>query len=185
MTDASSTSLPCGDVIGAWSQTVNGLRARLVTSGSKPDRSALDITLEIENVSDQPIEMHWTGYIPLGFASFRLDDTQGKDIEPAWRFGGNAPSGDVRAIFRPKKTIRYDVHRGAFVPTMGNRALRIGAFWGRELPGDGTKRFLRATITAGPAHRNASAYEGNDLVHDPPPARVFAGTLEVPAVCVD
>jgi hypothetical protein len=187
MTDSSSTSRPCGDINGAWSPVVNGLRARLVTSGSKPDRSALDITLEIENVGGEPIELAWSGYIPLGFASFRLDDEQGRDIEPAWRFPGNAPGGDVRALFRANKTVRYEVHRGAFVTMMGKRALRIGAFWGRELPTDGTNRFLRATITGGSPHDGdlRYAYEGNDLVRDPPRARLFIGNLDVPPVCVD
>jgi hypothetical protein len=182
---APSTSPPCGDVTGAWSQVVGGLRARLVTSGSKPDRSALDITLEIENVGGDAIELPWSGYVPLGFATFRLDDAQGNDIEPAWRFGGNSPSGDVRAIFRPKKTMRYDVHRGTFVTMMGKRALRVGAFWGRELPTDGSKRFLRATITAGAPHPNAPAYEANEIVPDPPNSRVFSGTLEIPPVCIE
>jgi len=164
---------------------VSSLRARLVTTGSQPDLSALDITLEIENVGSEPVELSWSGYIPMGFATFRLDDPQGHDIEPEWRFGGNSPSGDVRAIFRANKTIRYHVHSGAFVTMMGKRALRIGAFWGRELPGDGSKRFLRATVTAGLPHPDAFAYEGTDLVRDPPRARAFVGTLEVPAICIE
>ena len=182
-----TTSASCGDAVGSWSPVVSGLRARLVTSGSKADRSALDVALEIENVSGEVIDLSWTGSIPLGFATFRLEDTQGKDVEPDWRFGGNSPTGDARALFRAKKTVRYDIHRGAFVTMMGKRALRIGAFWGRELPSDGSKRFLRAVVSASP-HRGGApdvAYEGSELVRDPPPARAFAGTLEVPAVCLE
>ena len=187
MPSSPSTSRPCGDVTGAWSPVVSGLRARLVTSGSIRDRSALDITLEIENVSADMIDLSWTGSIPLGFARFHLDDASGKDIEPAWRFGGNELTGDVRAIFRPHQTVRYRIHRGAFVTMMGKRALRIGAFWGRELPTDGSKRFLRATLTGGPPHAKAIpyAYEGDDLVRDPPSARPFSAALDVPPVCVD
>ncbi len=176
---------PCGDVVGAWSPVVSGLRARLVTSGSTPDRSALDVTLEVENTGDEAAELSWSGPIALGFAKFRLDDGQGNDVEPAWAFGGNELTGDVRAIFRAKKTVRYDVHRGAFARMSGKRALRIGAFWGRELPTDGSRRFLGATITAGPRHADAPVYEGSDIVRDPPRTRAFAGTIAVPAVCVD
>ncbi len=177
----------CQDVVGAWSPIVNGLRARLTTSGSKPDGSALDITLEVENVGSEAVEISWTGVLPLGFASFRLDDARGTDIEPEWRFGGNAPSGEARALFRARSTQRYEVHRGAFVTMTGKRALRIGAFWGRELPTDGQKRFLRATLAAGPPHVNAPdhAYEGTAVVLKPPPARAFVGPLEVPAVCIE
>lgn len=185
MTDAAPVSAGCGDVVGAWSPVVNGLRARLVTTGSKPDHSALDVALEIENVGGDVIELPWSGDVGLGFATFRLDDAQGKDIEPAWRFGGNSFTGDVRAIFRPKKTIRYDVHRGAFATMNGKRALRIGAFWGRELPNDGSRRFLGATITAGTPKPDAPAYEGVEIVRDPPRAKVFSGTLQVPAVCIE
>ncbi|HEY8080060.1 MAG TPA: hypothetical protein VIF62_38280 [Labilithrix sp.] len=186
MTSSSAAaSPPCGDVVGAWSPVVSGLHARLVTFGSNRDRSALDVVLEIENVGSDAIELPWSGRIALGFAKFRLDDARGNDVEPAWAFGGNEFTGDVRAIFRPKKTIRYDVHRGAFESMSGKRALRIGAFWGRELPSDGSKRFLHATLTAGSPHADAIAYEGNDLVRDEPHARAFAGTIEVPAVCID
>jgi len=158
----------------------------LVTSGSKPDRSALDVVLEIENVANEAVELSWTGYIPLGFASFRLEDAQANDVEPSWRFGGNAPSGNARALFRKNQTIRYDIHRGPFTPMMGKRALRIGTFWGRELPTDGTSRSLRATITGAAAiQSDAATYEGVDSVSTPPPARAFVGTLDIPAVCIE
>jgi hypothetical protein len=182
----SSSTVACGDVVGAWSSTVNGLRGRIVTSGSKPDRSSLDIFLELENVSGQePIELHFTGTLPLGFIAFRLDDAAGTDREPDWRFGGNAPTGEARALFPAGQVIRYSVHRGTFVSMMGKRALRIGAFWGRELPSDSSKRFLRAVITAGPTHPDAVTYAGDELVRTPPRARVWSGTLDVPGVCID
>lgn len=184
---ADASSVPCGNVVGAWSMVVNGLRARLVTSESKPDRSALDIDLEVENVSPQePIELHWTGYVTLGFATFRLEDAAGSDAEPPWRFAGNSAAGPTRGLFPAGKVIRYVVHRGPFATMNGRRALRIGAFWGRELPSDGSKPFfLRAVVTAGPTHSNAPTYEGDQLVRTPAPARVWTGTLEIPAVCIE
>lgn len=184
---ARTASAACGDATGAWSAPVSGLRARLVSSGSKPDRSALDIALEIENVSGEAVDLSWSGAIPTGFTRFRLDDAQGNDLEPDWRFGGNEPTGDTRALFPAKKTIRYDIHKGAFTMMMGRRALRIGAFWGRELPSDGSKRLLRATIAASASRVAASdfGYEGTELVRSPPPARAFTGTLEVPPLCIE
>lgn len=166
---------------------MDGLRARWVTAGSKPDHSALDITLEIENVSPEAVDLAFTGYIPLGFTTFRLDDAQGHDIEPDWRFGGNSPTGDSRALFRAGQTVRYSIHRGAFPMMANKRALRIGAFWGRELPSDGTKRFLRAVVHGSTRtdHTPDFAYEGNELVRNPPTARSFTGALEIPAVCVE
>jgi len=178
------SSTTCGDVEGAWSPVVSGLRGRLVTSGSKPDHSALRIVLELENVSDQgPLEIHWMGDVHLGFATFRLDDAAGNDIEPPWRLGGNAPSGNIRAFLPPAKVVRYDVHGGPFETMMGGRILRIGAFWGRQLPSDGSRRFLRGQVTGAPALDGAIAYEGNAPAAMPR-GRVWIGRLELPAVCI-
>lgn len=172
----------CGDVVGAWSSVVDGLRARLVTSGSKPDKSSLRIVLEIENVSDQPLEIHWDG-LYLGFQTFRLEDATGNDVEPPWRLPGNAPSGKVRAVFPPAKVVTYELHRGPFEKMKDARILRIGAFWGREL--DGSRRLLRSKVMGVPKLEGAAAYEGQELATNVPPGRVWTGPLEVPGVCVE
>lgn len=175
--------MACHEGLGAWSETVDGLRARLVTSAAS--RDGVDVDLEVENVSGAPLEVHWTGDLPLGFVQFHLDDAAGRDVEPGWRFGGNAPSGSVRSVFLPGKSVRYAVHHGAFGKMASARTIRIGAFWGRELPSDGSRRFLRGVIAAGPTHPEAPAYAGNEPAVKPPPARAWTGPLQVPAVCLE
>jgi hypothetical protein len=182
---ATDASAPCGDVVGAWSPVVSGLRARLVTSGSQADHSALHIVLEVENVSGHgPLAVDWEGYIPFGFVTFRLEDAAGTDREPAWALGGNSPSGKIRAIFPPNKVVSYVIHDSTFGSMMGGRILRIGAFWGRELPSNGSRRFLRARVTGSPALVAAVTYEGEEPAATSTPASVWVGSLDVPLVCI-
>lgn len=174
---------PCAVGPGSWSPTVDGLRARLVTTNAS--REGVDVDLEVENTSGAAVELHWTGNLPLGFAELHLDDAAGRDVVPDWRFVGNSPSGDVRSVFPSGQTVRYAVHRGPFGKMGAARTMRIGAFWGRELPGGGEKRFLRATITAGGAHPTAPAYLGAEPAAKAAAGRAWSGALQVPAVCIE
>lgn len=179
-----SPSKACGDTVGAWSSVVDGLRGRLVTSGSKPDHSALRIVLELENKSGRPLDLHWTGN-HLGFATFRLEDEAGKDPEPGWRLGGNEATGNLRATLSETAPTTYVVHDGPFGSMNGGRILRIGAFWGRELPGGGARRSLRAVVVGGPANPDAAPLAGSASAPTTARGRPWTGRLELPPVCVE
>lgn len=187
----------CGDVVGTWSEPVDGLRGRLLTSGSQADRSSLRVEVELENVGTTPLAIHWDGYVSLGYATFRLDDEAGAEVpEPDWRLGGNAPGGSLREVIPVAETVRHVVG-DVFARFNDGRILRIGAFWGREMPTDGSRRFLRAQLS-GRAPRPddllvqpGEGEEGGTTVGAPPgpsaqtEARAWIGPLEIPAVCVD
>lgn len=128
---------------GAWSATAGDVRGRLVRSGDR-------IELELENASQQPHELRWDG-THLGFATFRLDDASGVEVpEPSWRYGGNEMVGS-QSLQLPPGTTRVVIGDPIYGSMMGHRTIRIGAFWGRELPDDGSPRFLRARVAADPA----------------------------------
>lgn len=82
----------CGDTVGAWSAPVDGLRARLITSGARADRAALQVDLEVEAVAG-PRAIHWTGMLDLGYVSFALDEAAGAPVAAALAWGGNGPGG--------------------------------------------------------------------------------------------
>ena len=183
----------CGDVVGEWSGVVDGLRGRLITSGSHPDRSALRVTVELENVSGQgPIEINWSGRPNLGFVTLRLEDATGAEVpEPPWRLGGNEAVGDIRELIPATGNVRHDAADNVFDRLGGERILRIGAFWARPMPADGSRRYLRAIATG-------HAPTGNEALFDPadggvvrsaspgdPRGRVWLGPLSLPAVCID
>lgn len=185
-TRASASATACGDVVGAWSSVVNGLRGRLVTSGSRRDRLALRVVIELENDSGSLLEIDWTGRIHVGFATFHLEDEHRKEVpEPGWQFGGNeAASGQLRTPLAPTGVAQRVVGDKVLLPFNGGRAIRIGAFWGRDMPTDGSRRFLRATVRGGPLLPDALAYEGDSFVEKAPRGRAWVGALELPAVCI-
>jgi hypothetical protein len=183
----------CGDVVGEWSGVVDGLRGRLITSGSRADRTALRVTVELENVSGQgPLEINWSGRPNLGFVTFRLEDATGADVpEPPWRLGGNEAVGDIRELIPPTGTVRHDVAENVFERFGAERILRIGAFWARPMPADGSRRFLRAIATGHvPTGSEALLDRAEGGVVRPaspsdPRGRVWLGSLTIPAVCID
>ena len=77
---------------------MDGLRARLVIAGGAEDGTPLSMMIEIENISDEALDIHWSGP-PHGFSTFRLDDANGAEVpEPPWRLGGNEAVGAFRAL---------------------------------------------------------------------------------------
>lgn len=182
----------CGDTVGAWSAPVDGLRARLITSGARPDRAALQVALEIEPVAG-PRTIHWTGMLDLGYVTFALDDAAGAPVPAALAWGGNGPGGSFAEVI--PGAVRHRVASNLFVPVDGRRLVRIGAFGGGwPMATDGAPRRLRARVTGAPP----AADEFEAYVVDPavgslgarpaataPAAPAWVGTLEVPAVCVD
>ncbi|MBL8623677.1 MAG: hypothetical protein JNK64_20380 [Myxococcales bacterium] len=183
----------CGDTVGAWSAPVDGLRARLITSGARADRAALQVALEIEPVAG-PRTIHWTGMLDLGYVTFALDDAAGAPVPAALAWGGNGPGGSFREALPAR--VRHLVATNLFVPVDGRRLVRIGAFGGGwPMATDGTSRRLRARVTgAAPASDELEAYVVDPAVGslgarvvgaDAAAAPAWVGTLDVPAVCVD
>ncbi len=184
---------PCGDTVGAWSAPVDGLRARLITSGARADRASLQVALELEPVAG-PRAIHWAGMLELGYVTFALDDAAGAPVAAVLAWGGNGPSGSFREALRGP--VRHLVASNLFVPVDGQRLVRIGAFGGGwPMATDGTSRRLRARLTgAAPAPDELEAYVVDPAVVSlgarvvgadaaAPPA--WIGALDVPAVCVD
>lgn len=170
---------------------VDGLRARFVTSGSRPDGASLAVHLELDNVSNENIELAWNGYA-LAFAAIRLTDAQGRELPaPGWAFGGNEMSGPMSMVVPAGRTVRVVVANNLIVPMMGRRAARIGAFYGRELPPNGATALLAATLAPSVSHRGRSSRVEASLapVARAPRAaartRLFRGSIVVPPVCVD
>lgn len=180
----------CGDVTGPWSSAVDGLRARFVTSGSRPDGSSLAVHLELENLSRENIELAWSG-TSLAFAAIRLTDAQGRELPaPGWAFGGNEFTGAMSLLVPAGRTARVVVASNLIAPMMGRRAVRIGAFYGRELPTNGTTAMLAATIAPSASRQGRSSRVEVTLVpitgtiRPASRTRRLRGTIVVPPVCV-
>jgi hypothetical protein len=178
------------DVVGAWSDVVGDLRGRLVTSTSRPDRSALRVCLDLENLGATPLEIHWSGKTRLGFVTFRLDDQAGVEVpEPDWSFGGNEYIGDCYAVV-PAGAVRFEVAANLFEEFCGRRVVRIGTFWAREMPSDGSRRFLCAQVTGERARRADHMASGDGRSLPPGDARstlrgrAWKASLDVPGVCI-
>ena len=181
----------CGATTGAWSAAVDGLRARLVRAGGPEDGTPLSlaIEIEIENISGEALDIHWSGP-PHGFSTFRLDDEDGAEVpEPPWRLGGNEAVGDFRAYIAPHSAVRTEV-QGIITRFDDAPIVRIGAFWARELPAVG-RRILHAAIAGGaPAANEVLVVRGEDgtvirqVEPTDPVGRTWTGPLDVPGVCV-
>jgi hypothetical protein len=181
----------CGDTVGAWSAPVDGLRARLITSGARADRAALRVDLEVEAVAG-PRAIHWVGMLDLGYATFALDDAAGATVAAALAWGGNGPGGAFREVV--PGAVRHLVATNLFVASEGRRLIRIGAFGGGwPMPTDGAPRYLRARVTgAAPGPDELEAYVVDPAIGslgargaDTEPAPAWVGALDVPAVCVE
>lgn len=154
------------------------------------------VTLELENVSEQPLEIHWTGRADAGFATFALDDPSGTEVpEPDWEFGGNEATGVLRVFLAPTSITRHQVPVGVHARPDGVFVVRVGAFWGREIPAADPRAYLRARVTGAPPSDEEtfpvelSEEDGSALarVASPtdPRGRPWIGSLELPGVCVD
>jgi len=178
MRDDASVSEPsaeCEGGTGAWSEAVDGLRGRIVFSETEPH-----VVIEFENVS--AIALHWDGSPSVGFATFALRDGEGNEPMPDWAFGGNEIGGSLALAIPPSSSLERDA-MSSFVTGPGGetRVLRIGAFWGRAMPEDGSPRYLSARVVS-------RAPASGDRTEDGAPiggATPWTGTLEVPAVCID
>lgn len=185
----------CADQQGAWSSTTGGLRARLVSSGTRPDRSALAVSLELENtLADATLELHWLGGLEAGFFTPRLALPDGREVPPpGWAFGGNQPVGRMVLRVAPRSTVRVLVAPNLYTRFMNGRALRVGAFWGRAMPSDGSTRLFGGTV-AGAAPPSEQEFElrteyGSEVAREarpaPPNARAWVANLAVPGLCVE
>ena len=112
--------------------------------------------------------------------------------EPGWGFGGNEASGSLYETVSASSVVRHEVPT-EFSTMSGKRVLRIGAFWGRELPSDGSQRFLRATVVGRAPEaddlwvRFGEGDEGTRVGAAPtePPGRAWTGSVDLPGVCID
>lgn len=180
----------CGDVIGAWSAPVDGVRARLVTTRAAGVRG---VSLDVENTGGEPRELRWLGYLDAGFATFRLLDGAGHEPPPVLAWGGNALGGALREVLPVGRAVRHVIGRDLVVVSQGRRLVRIGAFGGGwELPADGAPRFLAARLASDPSVSPTLRLEVDPerelSTHpdaEPPHGRPWAGPLDVPPVCVD
>lgn len=193
-TAAAATAGRCGNVAGAWSPPVNGLRARLITSDSRADRSALRIVLELENVSPRALEIHWRGRPDAGFARPHLDDASHTEVPVAGVvFGGNEMTGSMRAPIAVHGVLRATVADNAFQRIGGIRHVRVGSFWSRQMPTDGSPRFFRMRIegdSADPAgetvlETGATGASVAVRANRAPTGEAWRGAIDVPSVCVD
>ncbi|MDP3276704.1 MAG: hypothetical protein Q8Q09_16010 [Deltaproteobacteria bacterium] len=165
-------SVRCGDVAGAWSESVGGLRGRVITSGSRADGSALRVTLELHNESvAERVTLRWAGRPEVGFVVPDLEDAQGASVpEPAWRLPGNEFGVNGVRHIAPGQTVALDFAGNLFERGGLGRIVRIGAFWAREMPLGGPQRYLRLRV---PQAVGTTA------------GRAWTGPLVLPRVCVD
>ncbi len=193
-THAAANARRCGNVVGEWSPPVDGLRARLITSDSRADHSALRIVIELENVSPRVLEIHWRGRPDIGFARPHLDDASHTEVPVAGMvFGGNEMTGSMRAPIAVHGVLRAIIAQNAYQRIGGIRHLRIGSFWSRQMPTDGSPRFFRVRIEgdapdpAGEAVLETDATGASVAVQAPhaPTGDAWRGAIDVPAVCVD
>lgn len=143
-------------VMGDWSETVNGLRGRLVSSenvGSNGKGKAV-IYLELQNVSDvlNPMEIYIdTSHSPL---HFELKDASG--MSPTLPKGNYATDEWIPNSFwlhlPMDSTLRFRVSRkGPFsYPNVGLAIAVPGNFW--IIPNDASKNyFLSASFSINPS----------------------------------
>ena len=179
----------CG--VGGWSEVVDGLRGRLVASS---DDGALRLSVELENVSPEALEIHWTGRNDVGFASFELEDENGAEVpEPEWRFGGNELCGVFRELLAPLSVVVHRVPITVFARQDDVRVVRIGAFWGRELPSVTARASIGARVSgSAPSEEDtlvaALSEDGTVSVRiatsSDPRGRPWLGVLQIPSVCI-
>ncbi|MCB9595477.1 MAG: hypothetical protein H6719_22340 [Sandaracinaceae bacterium] len=187
---ATATPAPCRDVTGEWSSPVDGLRGRLVTSGASASHDALRLTVELENVSDHDLSIHWDGRPSLGFVAFALDDADGVEVpEPPWALGGNEPGGSLFTVVPAGATARHALP-DVLDTFDGGRIFRIGTFWARQMPDDGSRWTVRARVTGRAASANdlvVRVDEAGDTIIDgdtgDSAASPWIGPLDLPGVC--
>jgi hypothetical protein len=135
---------------GAWSSTVDGLRARLVTTPTTDasKRAQLEIWLEIENVSDTDggIPLPW-GYVG-DMLQFVVEDGAGKAVAGAG-VGGSHASGPPYVVALPVgATLRVPISKGAYEYPQGSKIyFRPLTFQAWDLPAKRGKWTLRATLS--------------------------------------
>jgi hypothetical protein len=168
---------------GAWSPIVDGLRARMIREAA-PSSNGPRLAIEVENTSSEPREIYWLGRPSLGYVTFRLFEGAREVGEPDWRFGGNEPGGSMRESLAPGSTIRRSID-AAYTDMNGKRALRIGAFWGREVPEKGAQ--LGGVLRGGPADPKAMTLNQDRVVAPDtiPHGRAWLGSIEIPPIPIE
>lgn len=135
---------------GAWSSTVEGLRARLVTTPTvdASKRVQVEIWLEIENVSDTDggIPLPW-GYVG-DMLQFVVEDDAGKAVTGAG-VGGSYASGAPYVVALPVgATLRVPVSKGAYeYPQAGKIYFRPLTFQAWDVPAKHPKWTLRGKLS--------------------------------------
>jgi hypothetical protein len=176
-TVAFETRGECEGGAGAWSEAVDGLRGRVVFSDTEPH-----LVIELENVSAQPIALHWDGSPSVGFATFALRDGAGNEPMPDWAFGGNEMTGSLALVLPAGARNTRDAMASFSTGLAGEtRVLRIGAFWGRALPDDGSPRYLSARVVSRAPGAGDTTEDGSAITGATP----WTSALELPAVCID
>jgi hypothetical protein len=149
----------------------------------------LRVELEIENTADQARAVHWNG-ASLGMATFQLSLPDGTEVPPPdWAWGGNEPTGPSRRVIPAHSSVKILVGDNIFAPFGGRRALRIGAFWGREMPSDGSSRRLGARLEGHAPVKDEAIIDASDTEQradaTEPPGHAWQSRLDVPPVCIE
>lgn len=159
---------------GNWSPTVEGIRARLVstptTDASK--RTQVEIWLEVENVSDTDggIPLPW-GYVG-DMLQFTVEDDAGKVVQGAGVGGSYASGGPYLVALPVGATLRVPVSKGAYeYPAGGKIYFRPLTFQAWDLPVKHPKWTLKAKLSPHPMDK------GTKL-----PSRAWTKPLELPKI---
>jgi hypothetical protein len=159
---------------GDWSETLQGVRGRLVVWHAKTSDGTrqLGIGVEIENLSGTlgPIPIWWTEMADM--LDFSLEDDAGKVI-PMFGFPGNHMTPLPHWFeLESGSTVRFTVSTDAYeYPSSKRVFLRPITFQGWDLTGMAHRKLaIRATFRTQPAKE--------------PRRRAWTGPLALPAVAV-
>jgi hypothetical protein len=147
---------------GAWSETVNGLRGRLLTTRGKDfvGTHIVDVYLELKNVSDvgNPMEIYFDQF---GSLKSDVTDVGGKPLKQPPNAASIASPGPFWLSIPWDGALRFRVSLSGY-GIYKNSGTDIGMNSGNWVisPGDRKQYFLQSDFTAAPTSDKRRAWTG-------------------------
>ncbi len=169
-TGCASTVVPNDDA--AWSETTNGLRARLFTRVSHISNGTGIVVTQVELGNVRALKNPMLMTMHLKDITYRVTDADGRDV-PTTGLPFSSPVIDpIELVLPHDSSIRFRVGPLGFGIPGGQAALvDLGPYFGRVLPRDGNAYYLSAVLDV-PEVREVCGDRG----------KLWHGRLDIPRV---